>query len=323
MLIKDIYGEFEINEPVLIELINSQPVQRLKNIGQHLSIFPEFWMFPSYTRYEHSIGVMLFLRKIEASLEEQVAGLLHDISHTAFSHIIDWVIGSSEKEDFQDNNHEKIIMNSEIPQILQKYRIEINKIVHYGDYFKLLERKIPDLCADRIDYSIREMHSWADKENVTKYLNSMIALNNKIIFNSKEAARGFANSFLKIQKEHWASTEQMLKYYLFAEIFKKALEEKILNLEDFFTDDIVVMDKLKKANNEEINKILKYLKEIRYKITEESGIKLKKKFRYVDPEFVEDKNVYRLSEADNNFKTLIENLEEEAKNGINVELLRN
>lgn len=36
MIVQDIiYGSFEINEPVLIELINSKPIQRLKGIAQY------------------------------------------------------------------------------------------------------------------------------------------------------------------------------------------------------------------------------------------------------------------------------------------------
>jgi HD superfamily phosphohydrolase len=34
---------------------------------------------------------MLLVRRLGASLEEQIAALLHDVSHTAFSHVIDSV----------------------------------------------------------------------------------------------------------------------------------------------------------------------------------------------------------------------------------------
>ena len=43
------------------------------------------------TRYEHSVGVMLLARRVGGGLREQVAALLHDVSHTAFSHVIDHV----------------------------------------------------------------------------------------------------------------------------------------------------------------------------------------------------------------------------------------
>jgi len=46
MKIKDvIYGKFEIKEPVLLELLKSKPLQRLKKIDQY-GIPPKFYLFP-------------------------------------------------------------------------------------------------------------------------------------------------------------------------------------------------------------------------------------------------------------------------------------
>lgn len=81
ILVNDIlYGNF-IVEPVLEALINSKAVQRLKNV--HMAgpayLTNSLW---NETRYEHSIGVMLLVRKLGGSIEEQAAALLHDVSHT-------------------------------------------------------------------------------------------------------------------------------------------------------------------------------------------------------------------------------------------------
>lgn len=90
MLVNDeIYGEYEV-EAVLQDLIQSKPVQRLKGIhqgGASYLVNPKW----NVTRYEHSMGVMLLIRRLGGSIEEQIAGLLHDVSHTAFSHVIDFV----------------------------------------------------------------------------------------------------------------------------------------------------------------------------------------------------------------------------------------
>ncbi|HUB93002.1 MAG TPA: HD domain-containing protein [Verrucomicrobiae bacterium] len=83
-----VYGSAEVNSNVLLDLINSQPVQRLKGIAQ-FGIPDEFYHKQNYSRYEHSVGVMILLQRLGASEEEQIAGLLHDVSHTAFSHVID------------------------------------------------------------------------------------------------------------------------------------------------------------------------------------------------------------------------------------------
>ena len=101
MLIEDaVYGDRELKEEVLKELIDSRPFQRLKNIHQ-AGPQPFFMYKYPMTRYEHSIGVMLLLRDHGASLEEQIAGLLHDVPHTAFSHMVDFVYDTDE-HDYHD-----------------------------------------------------------------------------------------------------------------------------------------------------------------------------------------------------------------------------
>ncbi len=77
-----VYGKEKIKEPVLIELINSDSIQRLKGISQ-FGMPDEYYHLKTFSRKEHSIGVLILLRRMRANLEEQVAGLLHDVSHTA------------------------------------------------------------------------------------------------------------------------------------------------------------------------------------------------------------------------------------------------
>src|SRR3989344_6676332 len=162
MMIEDkIYGVFEIGEPVLIELINSEPIQRLKRVANS-GVSAIVLKNRGVSRYDHSLGVMILLRILGASIEEQVAGLLHDVSHTAFSHVIDWAIGDPTREDFQDKNHLKFIEKSELKGILTKYNLDYSKIAKIEE-FGLLEQEAPGLCADRVDYTLREMRLFGDK----------------------------------------------------------------------------------------------------------------------------------------------------------------
>ena len=99
------YGPLEVDEPVLLELIESPAFQRLKGIHQYgVSYYTTHK--EEYTRYEHSLEVFAILRINNCSLEEQISGLLHDISHTVFSHIGDWVFGKAHQEkDYQNSIH--------------------------------------------------------------------------------------------------------------------------------------------------------------------------------------------------------------------------
>ncbi|MDO8517532.1 MAG: HD domain-containing protein [Nanoarchaeota archaeon] len=329
MRIKDeIYGEEEINESYLVELINSPSIQRLKGISMGMP--QEYYHKPIYSRYEHSVGVLVLLRKLKADSKEQIAGLLHDISHTAFSHVIDWVIGDPTKEDYQDNMFLDFIKNSEIPSILNKYNFNYKKFSNLSK-FSLLEKDAPSLCADRFDYSIREIN-WNEGKDITEMIvKDLINHNNNMAFNSKKIAGIFAKGYSHCNSEHWAGDEAKARYYLLAKILKRALLKKIISINDLRTlQDYSIINLLVENKDKEILYHLHLLKDnfiIKKVESYEEGIILKKKFRYVDPEVLLDNTIVRLSDISQTYKTLLNKLKEESEldnkiiiGGVKVEL---
>ncbi|MBC6133594.1 HD domain-containing protein [Listeria booriae] len=85
-----LYGEFEI-DGVLERLFKSDAMQRLAGVHQAGAAYlvQKNW---TVNRLEHSVGVMLLVKKFGAKLDEQIAALLHDISHTSFSHVVDYLM---------------------------------------------------------------------------------------------------------------------------------------------------------------------------------------------------------------------------------------
>ncbi len=302
-----LYGHFSIDEEVLIELINSKPVQRLKKIAQY-GVPDEYYVYKNYSRYEHSIGVMLLVRKLGASVEEQAAGLLHDVSHTAFSHVVDWLLGSGEKEDHQDKVHEKIFLGSELPAILKKHGMDAKKISDYRN-FPLVEQQTPKLCADRIDYALREFQDWAAPEIVSECVESLANKGSRIIFDSKTTAKKFAETFIKCQMVHWGGAQATIRYTLLSSALRIAIENKIITAEDLLKDDEYVTDKLKNSGNGEISKYLKMLANKKLTIIENDEnpqYVMKKKFRHVDPDYMEGGKIFTLSKTDGAFRSFIE-----------------
>ena len=97
-----VYGEVVIEDPEILDLVACETFQRLRGIhqaGPSALPFP----FKDVTRFEHSLGVFVLLRLLGAPLREQIAGLLHDVSHTAFSHAVDFVVTSHEQD-----HHERL-----------------------------------------------------------------------------------------------------------------------------------------------------------------------------------------------------------------------
>lgn len=311
MIIKDrIYGTYKITSPVILELINSKPVQRLKKISQ-MGPPDKYYHLKGYSRYEHSVGVMLLLKHLGASEEVQIAGLLHDISHTTFSHLIDWVVGTGHTEEFQDNQHEKYFLNSDVKDILVKYNYDPKRICNNKN-FSLLEREIPSLCADRIDYAIREFpQSIAEKcfKGLTKF-------NRKIVFINKNSALLFATNFLKRQIKHWGGFEAGSRYVLFSKVLQHALKNKLINFENFMKDENLVIDKLESSRNKKIKLILSVLKNKDLSFLPKTKKRFHKKFRFVDPEFIKNGKIIRLSQVDQKFKVLIEKVRKQNEKGI-------
>ena len=151
--LETIYGNFEINDPVIIELLSHPMMLRLKNIRQY---GVNYYVIKSetYHRYEHSVGVYLLLKKYGASLKEQVAGLLHDVSHTVFSHVGEWIFDHKDGlSSYQDDNHDSFLKATGFAEILEKHGFTLASINHKHNNFSLLEQDLPDLCLDRIEYN--------------------------------------------------------------------------------------------------------------------------------------------------------------------------
>ncbi|MFH0837146.1 MAG: HD domain-containing protein [Candidatus Aenigmatarchaeota archaeon] len=299
MIINDrVYGTVKIDEPVLLELINSKPIQRLKGINQ-AGAAQYTIKGKNVSRYEHSLGVMILLKKLNASIEEQIAGLLHDIPHTAFSHVIDFAFPSKD-HDFHEKFHEKIINESEIPNILKKHGIDTNKILDKHN-FPLLEKKLPDLCADRIDYTLRDITAVYGNltdlqsksaieihKKITRYISTLIVYKNEIIFSNKDMAKEFAEDFIKFDEESWSHPIEVTLFQLLADAMKLGLDSGILTEQDLFQNDEFVYNKLKNSNNQQILKKLEMISPNLEIIDNPNDHDFfsKNKLRYVDPKFI-------------------------------------
>lgn len=192
-----LYGCHEVEE-VLADLIRSAPLQRLKRIHQGGAAYlvnPEW----NGTRYEHSVGVMLLIRRLGGSLEEQIAGLLHDVGHTAFSHVVDYVYGEG-RENLHERWHRRIWRDSEIAAILQKHGFHPESIL--SGNWTLLEKPLPDLSADRIDYTLRDRvrYGGLSLSEVERFLDDLSVGPEGIGVSSVEMAEWFLDDDQVIRK---------------------------------------------------------------------------------------------------------------------------
>ncbi|EEK80127.1 HD domain-containing protein [Bacillus cereus] len=257
MLISDVlYGEFEVDQ-VLEELIVSKPVQRLKGIHQNGAsyLMNENW---NVTRFDHSVGVMLLIKKLGGSLEEQIAGLLHDVSHTAFSHVIDYVF-DNDNESYHEEIFSSVVKNSEIPAILAKHGYNYEDILLDDSKWTLLERSAPELCADRVDYTLRDMYTYGyvSLKEVHSFLEDVIEVDGKMVLQNIEMAEWFTKTYYKEVIDFFMEPMNIYGNDMLAKALKLALHKKVIHADDFLLEDDELIVKLQQCNDPEVEALLR------------------------------------------------------------------
>ncbi len=174
MIIRDaLYGDIDIKEQIIMDIISSYEFQRLRKVKQ---LGLTYLLFPSaeHTRFSHSVGVFHLASKVVDIIESKIgmqfdndekmafviACLLHDIGHGAFSHT---------SEEVFNLNHEsysiKIIEDktTHINKILRAYNEDIIKqvtafIKKKHDNKILVSAISSTIDIDRMDYLMRDSY---------------------------------------------------------------------------------------------------------------------------------------------------------------------
>ncbi len=316
-----IYGEFTVSG-VLEDLIKSKPIQRLKGIHQGGASYlvNENW---NVTRYEHSVGVMLLIRKLGGSIEEQIAGLLHDVSHTAFSHVIDFVFNNLE-ESYHEDIFDEVIKQSEIPEILSKYSYDVKDFLDESRW-TLLEQPAPELCADRVDYTLRDMYHYGyiTIEEIDDFLNHLLVIDRKIYVQSIKYAEWFVSTYYKEVIDFFMDPLNIYGYDILAKAIRTSLEKGVLSLNDLLSTDDLVIEKLNAAKNEEIQK---FMSKLHNKVVVEENkdhydIHRKNKLRLIDPSVFHDNKLIKASLLSQKVKNMGEEAYRKSVKGVYVKAL--
>ena len=312
-----VYGEFEITEPVILELIESSALQRLKGIDQ--GGYRPLWAKPGvdvgrydHSRFAHSVGVYLLLRQYDASVEEQISGLIHDVSHSAFSHCIDYILenGSEKRHNYQDDMFDAYIRDTEIPTVLKRHGFDPERILDESN-FPLRERELPDLCADRIDYSLKTAVIFGDIDDDDKQyiLDNLITKNDDWVFRDFESARRYAELFLHINTVHYSGLSSAFMFRAVGDCLRYALQREYISEGDLYTTDDEVIEKVKDFldTDRELKRLFKRMSN-NVEVSndpDDHDVCVYCKSRVVDPLFMEGKEVGRVSRSDPDLGALI------------------
>lgn len=171
-----IHDIIKIEYEVILKLLNSTPMQRLRRIRQ---LGNTSFVYPGaeHSRFSHSLGVYHLARRILDQINEtdtydrvvvMIAALLHDVGHGPFSHLFETVLKKTGYGTEDDYDHEKwtlriIRENKEINDILNKYGstllADVRSIIDKTHTKRhLISIVSSQLDADRFDYMMRDSH---------------------------------------------------------------------------------------------------------------------------------------------------------------------
>jgi hypothetical protein len=239
-----IYGAARIDEPVLLDLLHTAALHRLGGVLQH-GITGLIGVTRATTRLEHSLGVMLLVRRLGGPLEEQIAALLHDVSHTAFSHVIDYVFGGHDSQSYHEDMKEEIVAASDLPAALARHGYDWRAFLH-EEAFPLLEQPAPALCADRLDYFMRDSPDLgvATAAQIQAVLDALAVRAGRVVMTDLSVARWLAYTFIAADRASWANFREVGLYELTARAIKTGLQTGVISDADIWTTDAALWAKL-------------------------------------------------------------------------------
>ncbi|KAI1506607.1 hypothetical protein F5X99DRAFT_364933 [Biscogniauxia marginata] len=224
-----IYGSHIISDPVLNELLRSPGLERLIGVRQH-GISALLNYTPSITRFEHSVGAFLLVRHVGGSLEEQVAALLHDVSHTAMSHVVDFALSEPGEGSFHEVHKMRFVKTTQIPDILTKHGFGDLKPLD-EELYPLVEMPTPHLCADRLDYGLRDAVGFGtiSLEEAQRVIASLTAFpdatssHRLLVLRDQEVALALARGYMACDRDVWGNPQHGNLYMRTAELMRSSI----------------------------------------------------------------------------------------------------
>lgn len=232
------------------ELLLHPAIKRMIGVEQ-LTLPDQYATIPNaarFSRWEHITGSALLVKQLveKWNIEnegDQVSGrqltiymlrtILSDIGHTFGSHMGDWMMGDADEKE-HDVQLLGYIRDTGIADLLEKYNISPKEVILTEVEEKdFVECPSPNLCIDRVDYAVREIHRMnrffddpirrfgIDDFQLVKDKNGALQL----AMTDPHRALLFAKAYELLPKEDWSEPLQRLQTTLYTSLAKLVLTE--------------------------------------------------------------------------------------------------
>lgn len=250
-----------------------------------------------YSRLDHSIGVALIIWNFTGDKAQALAGLLHDVSTPAFSHVADFRNNDALHQESTESGNARIIRSNEaLAALLEKEGLSLEDVVDYHRY-PVADNPMPKLSADRLEYMYMTgliMEGLWSLEDIKRSYEDLSVMQNEMM----ETELGF--NTLAIAEEYclrccrtgmiMIKNENKLTLSLLAHICTLAIQSGIMNESDFYHySEAEIMDRFEAVKDSRFRTLLRTYREMEAIIRSEQkpagsfSVRLEVKRRYINP----------------------------------------
>jgi len=284
----------------LLPFLEAPVLQRLNDISQGCGTeYCKFYTFKVHqSRLTHSIGVALIVRHFTHDQKQTLAGLFHDISHSIFSHVGDFLLGDPVNQESSEQHMNKLL--SEDPVILNELEKLWITIAEVDDYtmYPIADNYGPQLSADRLEYTLSTALVFGTRtlDEIKAMYDNLSVLedeqgNPEVGFVDPLLAKQFALLALENDEQIFSSYESVVSMCFIAEILSKMLERKLITSEQMYTwTESETIQCIQDSWDTELIEMRRFFEQLqRYKVQKtykETGyftVSSKAKKRYIDP----------------------------------------
>jgi hypothetical protein len=135
---------------------------------------------------------------------------------------------------------------SEIPVVLARHGLDAISLLD-EENFPLLERPLPDLCADRIDYLLRfALHAGVvERSEARDHLEALRVMENRWVFRDYTSAFEFARLFSFVNNTHLSGFFTAVMFRTVGDALKYAMRIGAVSREELFATDEQVLNMMR------------------------------------------------------------------------------
>lgn len=223
-----------------------------------------------HTRMQHTMGVYSLVAYFEPeNINLRIAALLHDVGHPPFSHTTEKINGI--------DHHiltEEIILNSEVTEILNEYKLPGNLIMDLieGRESSILNNKKGYLHLDHLDSWVRSGYAGGNPKVIPKDILKNLSIANGYIETNEETAQLLFDIILDEARLH-CSFLNLISNAVIQHMVEELINSKVIDINDlkFMIDSELEYILLNNAKTKELAQKL-WFQIDKFKITKDKNL---------------------------------------------------